>query len=204
MGYIWNLSTNQPKPPPSRHYLYIKRTFQYQHGKYQLDITLSLQRSPKMGPHHVANSYTNPIISGFNADPSIIRVNRDFFLVTSSFEYFPGVPIYHSTDLVNWKLIGHAVTRTSQLQIHTPEPGGGVWAATLRFHDGFFYVVAASFEHYRPQNDDRVWPLGFYVKTNNIWDSTSWSDPVYFDQVGFDQDVGGSVFFNQKYKKDKN
>ena len=133
--------------------------------------------------------YNNPIIPGFNPDPSIIRVKNDFFLVTSSFEYFPGAPIYHSTDLIRWTLIGHALTRNSQIHIQTPEPGGGVWATTLRYHDGVYYIIAASFERYRPQDDDRVWPRGFYVKTENVWDSDSWSDPVFFDQVGFDQDV---------------
>lgn len=145
-------------------------------------------------------SFTNPIIPGFNPDPSIVRVDKDYFLVTSSFEYFPGVPIYHSQDLIQWKLIGHALTRPSQLQIHTPEPGGGVWAATIRYHRGFFYITAASFQRYRPQQDDRVWPQGFYVQTTNIWDESTWSDPVYFDQVGFDQDVsycpGGLPLFS--------
>ena len=133
--------------------------------------------------------YSNPIISGFNPDPSIIRVKGDYFLVTSTFEYVPGLPIYHSRDLIQWTLIGHALTRKSQVDIRTPEPGGGVWAPTIRHHDGVFYVTAAAYDRYRPQVDDRVWPRGFYVKTTNIWDSNSWSDPVYFDQIGFDQDV---------------
>ncbi|KAE8369680.1 glycosyl hydrolase [Aspergillus caelatus] len=149
--------------------------------------------------------YNNPIIPGFNPDPSIIRVKNDFFLVTSSFEYFPGAPIYHSTDLIRWTLIGHALTRRSQIHIQTPEPGGGVWATTLRYHDGVYYIIAASFERYRPQDDDRVWPRGFYVKTENIWDSDSWSDPVFFDQVGFDQDLfwddDGTVYLSSTYRK---
>ncbi|CAL5874208.1 uncharacterized protein PFLUO_LOCUS8496 [Penicillium psychrofluorescens] len=150
-------------------------------------------------------SYTNPILPGFNPDPSIVRVDRDFFLVTSTFEYFPGAPIYHSQDLIQWKLIGHALTRLSQLQIHTPEPGGGVWATTIRYHGGVFYVIAASFQRYRPQQDDRVWPQGFYVKTTDIWNDTTWSDPVYFDQVGFDQDLfwddDGTVYLSSTYRK---
>ncbi|RAH64401.1 glycoside hydrolase family 43 protein [Aspergillus aculeatinus CBS 121060] len=149
--------------------------------------------------------YINPIIPGFNPDPSIVRVNSDYFLVTSSFEYVPGAPIYHSTDLIQWTLIGHALTRPSQLQIQTPEPGGGVWATTLRYHKGFFYCLAACFQRYRPQEDDRVWPRGFYVKTANIWDSDSWSDPVNFDQVGFDQDLfwddDGTVYLSSTYRK---
>ncbi|KAJ6021493.1 hypothetical protein N7540_006997 [Penicillium herquei] len=151
------------------------------------------------------NSFNNPIIPGFNPDPSIIQVDGQFFLITSSFEYFPGIPIYHSRDLIDWKLIGHALTRPSQLQIQTPEPGGGVWAATIRFHNGVFYITAVSFSRYRPQVDDRVWPRGFYVKTSNIWDENSWSDPVYFDQVGFDQDLfwddDGTVYLSSTYRK---
>jgi len=136
----------------------------------------------------MTNIYSNPIIPGFNPDPSIIRAGSDYFLVTSSFEYFPGIPIYHSKDLVKWELIGHALTRRSQLDIKTPEPGGGIWATTVRQHDGKFYVMAACFDRYRPQVDDRVWPRGFYVSTDDIWKG-EWSEPVFFDQVGFDQDV---------------
>ncbi|CAI7643436.1 unnamed protein product [Penicillium glandicola] len=150
-------------------------------------------------------SYTNPIIPGFNPDPSIVRVDKDFFLVTSTFEYFPGVPIYHSRDLIQWTLIGHALTRRSQLQIHTPEPGGGVWASTIRYHGGVYYIIAASFQRYRPQQDDRVWPQGFYVKTTDIWNEKTWSDPIYFDQVGFDQDLfwddDETVYLSSTYRK---
>ncbi|KAJ5927849.1 hypothetical protein N7466_006805 [Penicillium verhagenii] len=85
------------------------------------------------------------------------------------------------------------------------EPGGGVWAPTLRYHKGVFYVAAASFSRYRPQEDDRVWPQGFYVKTTNIWDDATWSNPVYFDQVGFDQDLfwddDGTVYLSSTYRK---
>ena len=142
-------------------------------------------------PYHeieMANSYQNPVIPGFNPDPSIIRCGLDFFLVTSSFEYFPGVPIYHSKDLIKWELIGHALTRRSQLDIRTPEPGGGIWATTIREHNGRFYIMTCCFDRYRPQEDDRVPPRGFYAYTDDIWKS-DWSEPVYFDQVGFDQDV---------------
>lgn len=134
-------------------------------------------------------TFLNPILPGFNPDPSIIRVGKDFFCTTSTFEYFPGAPIYHSQDLIQWKLIGHALTRKSQLDIKTVEPGGGVWATTIRYNDGWYYITTGVFDRYRPQQNDRVWPRGFYVRTKDIWDSASWSDPVYFDQPGFDQDV---------------
>ncbi|PLB55756.1 hypothetical protein P170DRAFT_443475 [Aspergillus steynii IBT 23096] len=151
------------------------------------------------------STYFNPIIPGCNPDPSVVRVNRDFFLVTSSFEYTPGVPVYHSRDLISWTLIGHALTRKSQLDIRTPEPGGGVWATTIRWHDGFFYIFTASIDRFRPQYDERIWSHGFYVSTRDIWDSESWSDPVYFDQIGFDQDVfwddDGTVYLSSTYQK---
>ncbi|KAL1619615.1 hypothetical protein SLS54_006552 [Diplodia seriata] len=116
-------------------------------------------------------AYNNPILPGFNPDPSIVRVGADYFLVTSTFEYFPGVPIYHSRDLVRWTLIGHALTRRSQLDVRTPETGGGVWAPTIRHHDGAFYVATACFDRYRPQADEeRVWPRGFYVRNEDVWD----------------------------------
>jgi beta-xylosidase len=133
----------------------------------------------------------NPILTGFHPDPSIVRVGEDVFLATSTFEYVPGVPIYHSRDLRTWTLIGHALTRRSQLNIvGGVEPGGGVWAPTLRHHDGVFYLATSSFEQFCPQQGQRLFPRGFYVKTDNIWDSSSWSDPVFFTSIGFDQDVG--------------
>ncbi|KAK2772820.1 hypothetical protein FQN53_004425 [Emmonsiellopsis sp. PD_33] len=149
--------------------------------------------------------YQNPIIPGFNPDPSIIRVGDDYFIITSTFEFFPGIPVYHSKDLIRWELIGHVLTRRSQLDIRTPEPGGGIWAPTIRYHDGTYYVTAANYDRFRPQLDDRVWPRGFYVKTDNIWDSNSWSEPIYFDQVGFDQDLfwddDGTVYLSTTHRK---
>lgn len=150
-------------------------------------------------------TYINPVIPGFNPDPSIIRVRKDYFLTTSTFEYFPGAPIYHSRDLIQWDLIGHALTRKSQLDIKAPEPGGGVWAVTLRYHDEWFYITTCSFDRHRTETGDRIWPRGFYVRTKDIWNSDSWSDPVYFDQPGFDQDLfwddDGKVYLSTTYRK---
>lgn len=89
----------------------------------------------------------NPIIPGFNPDPSICRVGNDYFLVTSTFEFFPGIPIYHSTNFTEWKRIGHVLTRPSQLNLRTCESSGGIYAPTLRYHDGKFWVKACA--HYR-------------------------------------------------------
>jgi hypothetical protein len=83
----------------------------------------------------------NPIIPGFNPDPSICCVGADFFVATSTFEFFPGVPIYHSTDLINWRLLGHALNRASQLNMRAVPFSGGIWAPTLRHHEGRFYMI---------------------------------------------------------------
>jgi len=82
----------------------------------------------------------NPIIPGFNPDPTVCRVGDDYFLATSTFEYYPGVPIYHSRDLVNWTVIGHALNRPSQLSMRRVDPGGGIYAPSLRYHKGRFYL----------------------------------------------------------------
>ncbi|KAJ6265043.1 Beta-xylosidase [Drechslerella dactyloides] len=99
--------------------------------------------------------YQNPILRGFNPDPTICRDPRtnDFFIATSTFEYFPGVSIYQSKDLISWKLIGHALTRRSQLDMRTVEPGGGIWAPTLRYVNGKFYMTTAKWDRYRPAQD---------------------------------------------------
>lgn len=83
----------------------------------------------------------NPLIPGFNPDPSVVRVGSDYYLCTSSFEYLPGLPIYHSTDFVHWDLIGHVVTTEHQLASANIPTNGGAWAPTIRHHDGVFYVV---------------------------------------------------------------
>lgn len=83
----------------------------------------------------------NPLLPGFNPDPSIIAVNGWYYLATSSFEYLPGLPIYRSKDLVEWDVIGHVVDRPGQLQMENVPTGGGAFAPTLRFRDGVFYLV---------------------------------------------------------------
>src|SRR5664279_4755715 len=86
-------------------------------------------------------SYQNPIIPGFHPDPSICRVGNDFYLVTSSFEFFPGVPVFHSNDLVHWEQIGHCLTRESQLPLNHVPASGGIYAPTIRYSNGLFYMV---------------------------------------------------------------
>lgn len=95
-------------------------------------------------PSAARMTFSNPIISGFAPDPSVVRVGEDFYLVNSTFEYFPGIPVYHSTDLVNWALIGHALHDPSQVDLATVSSSGGVHASTIRHHNGVFYVITTN------------------------------------------------------------
>lgn len=118
--------------------------------------------------------YKNPIISGFYPDPSICRVREDYYLVTSSFEYFPGVPIFHSRDLIHWQQIGHCLTRESQLPLKGVAPSGGVWAPTIRYHKGLFYMTTTNVNGHG----------NFYVTAKDP--SGEWSDPIWLSIGGID------------------
>lgn len=86
----------------------------------------------------------NPIVRGLAPDPSICRVGNDYYLINSSFEYFPGVPIRHSTDLSNWKVIGHCLTTPTQLPLNGQPSSAGIFAPTLRHHNGTFYMITTN------------------------------------------------------------
>ncbi|MDE7283954.1 MAG: family 43 glycosylhydrolase, partial [Lachnospiraceae bacterium] len=86
----------------------------------------------------------NPILPGFCPDPSICRVEDDYYIVTSSFAYFPGVPIYHSKDLAHWEQIGHVLTRESQLPLNGCGHSEGIFAPVLRYHKGTFYMITTN------------------------------------------------------------
>jgi alpha-N-arabinofuranosidase len=119
-----------------------------------------------------AVTYRNPVIPGFYSDPSVVRVGEDYYLVTSTFEYFPGIPVFHSKDLVNWEQIGHAIHRTEQL----PQ-GLNIFACTIRYHDGTFYVITT--------NTGRGG--NFFVTATDP--AGPWSDPVWVDIDGIDPDL---------------
>lgn len=123
----------------------------------------------------------NPILKGFYPDPSICRVGEDYYLVTSSFEYYPGIPIFHSKDLVHWEQIGHVLDRPSQLNLDSIRVSGGVYAPTIRYHKGVFYVI-----------NTLIGKGGnFYVTATNP--AGPWSDPVFIkDSPGIDP----SLFFD--------
>lgn len=93
----------------------------------------------------MTNMIQNPILPGFYPDPSICRVGDDFYMVTSSFTYFPGVPVFHSRDLQHWEQIGHVLTRPEQLPVRNVRYiSGGIYAPTIRYHDGLFYMITTN------------------------------------------------------------
>jgi alpha-N-arabinofuranosidase len=115
--------------------------------------------------------YTNPILAGFYPDPSIERVGDDYYLVTSSFAYFPGVPIFKSKDLVNWTQIGHVLDRPSQLPLDSAGISRGIFAPVIRHHAGTFYMITTLVD--RGGN--------FFVTATNP--AGPWSDPVWLPEV---------------------
>lgn len=133
--------------------------------------------------------YDNPVLRGLNPDPSIVRVGRDYYLATSSFEYFPSCPIYHSLDLVHWQRIGYALSRPSQFErLGTQHPS--TYAATLRYWKGTFYLITT----------DVRGGGNFFVTATNP--AGAWSDPVRVDQGMFDPslffDSDGTVYYTRR------
>ncbi len=131
------------------------------------------------------NIYTNPILSGFYPDPSICRVEDDYYLVTSTFAYWPGVPIFHSKDLVHWKQIGNILDRKEQLPLQNIETSRGIFAPTLRYHDGTFYMITTNVSS----------SLGNFIVTATD-PAGPWSDPYPLGSAGIDP----SLFFDDDGK----
>ncbi len=118
----------------------------------------------------------NPIIPGFNPDPSIVRVGDDFYLATSSFSYFPGIPLYHSRDLEHWELVNYAFTNPDYLPLAPDGISGGLFAPTLRYHDGKFYLIVVNMS-----------VLTTYIVTADD-PRGEWSEPHKFPML-FDPDI---------------
>jgi xylan 1,4-beta-xylosidase len=124
----------------------------------------------------------NPILPGFNPDPSIVRVGDDYYIATSTFEWFPGVQIHHSRDLVNWELITRPLDRVSQLNMPGNPDSGGIWAPCLSHRDGMFWLI---------YTDVKLWTGQRYKITHNYLATAPsitgpWSEPTHLDSSGFD------------------
>ena len=120
------------------------------------------------------SGYRNPVIPGFHPDPSVCLADDGYYLVNSSFQFFPGVPLFYSRDLVHWEQIGHCLTRESQLPLAGADVSGGIYAPTIRYHEGRFYMITTN-----------VSSRGnFLVHTTDP--RGEWSDPVWIKQGGID------------------
>ena len=124
-----------------------------------------------------ALEFSKPIIPGFYPDPSIVRVGDTYYIANSSFEYAPGVPIHKSKDLVNWEFAGHALHSRAQMNIDGQKNSGGIFAPTLRYHDGKFYMITTL--------TDGKWQL--LVTADSV--EGPWSDAVRIDLFGIDPDI---------------
>ena len=123
----------------------------------------------------------NPILKGFHPDPSIICVGKDYYIATSTFEWFPGIEIHHSTDLINWKLITRPLVSCKQLNLQGCDPSGGVWAPCLSYDQGVFYLIYSNVHNFGST---------FYDVDNYLISTTDimgpWSEPIFMNSSGFD------------------
>ena len=130
-------------------------------------------------------TFNNPILPGFYPDPSICRVNDDYYMITSSFAYFPGIPIFHSKDLVNWEQIGHVLDRPSQLNLDGVGISCGIFAPTIRYNKDVFYVITTN-----------IGNGGNFIVTSTT-PYGPWSDPYWIDDT---PGIDPSLFFDDDNK----
>lgn len=124
-----------------------------------------------------AGEYRNPILAGYYPDPSVLRVGADYYLVNSSFAHYPGIPIFHSKDLVHWTQIGNAIDRPGQLDFSGKRTSQGVFAPDISYHDGTFYIVNTCVEC-----------RGNFVITAKD-PAGPWSDPIWLPFEGIDPSI---------------
>ena len=134
----------------------------------------------------------NPILPGFNPDPSICRVGEDYYIAVSTFEWFPGVGIYHSKDLKNWRLVSRPLNRISQLNMMGNPNSGGVWAPALSYSEGQFWLIFTDVKVTEGQWKD----CHNYLVTCDTIDG-EWSEPIYLNSSGFDP----SLYHDESGKK---
>jgi xylan 1,4-beta-xylosidase len=143
----------------------------------------------------------NPILPGFNPDPSIVRVGDDYYIATSTFEWFPGVQIHHSRDLVHWRLLTRPLNRASQLNMLGDPDSCGVWAPCLTYADGLFWLIYTDVKRFgrttvAGASGASLRDFPNYLLTSPRIDG-EWSDPVYLNSSGFDP----SLFHDDDGKK---
>ena len=138
------------------------------------------------------NKIHNPILRGFHPDPSIVRVGEDYYIATSTFEWWPGVRLHHSRDLVHWELIGYPLNRVSQLDLRGVGPSQGIWAPCLTWDKGVFYLVYTVVKAFYCNMYDTE---NYLVTAQDI--HGPWSEPVALNNFGFDP----SLFHDEDGRK---
>lgn len=138
-----------------------------------------------VGSFAQTTTLVNPILKGFYPDPSIVQVGSDYYLINSTFSYFPGIPVFHSKDLKNWKQIGNVIDRTSQLDFMGERMTRGLFAPSISYHQGTYYVVCTDIDH----------DGNFVVTANNP--AGAWSIPIKIPQV---RGIDPSIYFDENGK----
>ena len=152
----------------------------------------------------VKNQIKNPIIPGFYPDPSIVRVGEDFYLVCSSFELFPGLPVFHSRDLAHWEQIGNAMTEENGLRMEKNSMGGGLMAPTIRYWDGTYYIINTNFSDKGNYIITAQNPAGPWSQPHWLPDVPGIDASLFFDDDGQAYIIGtGEVWDNGAGKKER-
>ena len=132
----------------------------------------------------------NPILPGFNPDPSILRVGDDYYIATSTFEWYPGVQIHHSRDLMHWRLLTRPLRRESQLNMLGDPDSCGIWAPCLTYSDGLYWLLYTDVKRYGRTSQGGASGAGWRDTHNYLTASPridgDWPDPVYLNSSGFD------------------
>ena len=123
----------------------------------------------------------NPILPGFNPDPCICRAGDDYYIATSTFEWFPGVQIHHSRDLVHWRLLTHALREPRLLDMRGVPSSGGIWAPALSWRDGLFWLCYTVVHQHEAVTKDTP---NYLITAASI--EGPWSDPIFVNSSGFD------------------
>ena len=145
-------------------------------------LLLVLSCSVKPSVSGVEAILRNPVLPGFHPDPSVVAVGEDYYLVNSSFHYFPGVPIYHSRDLQNWEQIGNVLERPSQLPLKNASSWLGIYAPTIRYHEGTYYMITTLVG----EVEDAAHSANGNFLVTATDPAGPWSEPVYLEQQGID------------------
>ncbi|MET4106291.1 xylan 1,4-beta-xylosidase [Hymenobacter sp. UYP22] len=151
--------------------------------KRSLLLAAALVGSLLSAPAALAQSITltNPILSGFYPDPSVVKVGPDYYLVNSTFSYFPGIPVFHSRDLKNWQQVGNVISRPSQMNFLGDRMTRGLFAPAIDYHNGTYYLTCTLIDH----------KGNFVVTAKNP--AGPWSDPIWLPEV---KGIDPSLFFD--------